>query len=193
MPPRFCRRCGAPFPREALQCPRCGASPAAPLLASLPVDPPSEHGSPWVPAPLPPTPATLRRQRRSWIVVTVVIAIVLAILAVALVALATVSVHQSQVEAFGITNPGSVVTTKYYNFTFPHAGTFRFAWSTNGTGSVTFSILNPSATSIYSVDSSSGSGSFSVVGGGRYSFGIYDWLPATIAIRGTYSFSAPYL
>jgi hypothetical protein len=163
------------------------------MLASIPVGPPPSNPSPWVAATLPPSAAALQRRRRSWIAVAAVIAAVLAVLAIALVALATVAVHQSQVESFAITNPGSVVTTQYYNYTFPHAGTFRFAWTTGGTGSVTFSVLNPLATSIYSVDASSGSGNLSVAGGGHYSFGIYDWLPASVVVTGTYTYSAPYL
>ncbi len=154
--------------------------PSAPTNA-----PPVPQGPPpqWTPQPSPP-------KKRKWLVPVLVVVIVGL---VALVLLATVPVNQTAAESFSIANPGSSVNTYVFNLTSPYAGTFTFSWYSNDGGSVTFTVLDSVGSTLYTLDSSSGSGNVTMQGGGVYTFGIYDWLPETVQVSGTLHYTAPIL
>jgi hypothetical protein len=112
----------------------------------------------------------------------------------ALVAFATIGVSQSTQYSFTIHNPGSSRGTVTHAISFADKGSFRFAWTTVGGAGVNFTVrVGSSGTPIYSVGSTSGSGTLQVAANTQYVFGIQDVLAATASVNGTLAFSAPIL
>lgn len=87
-----------------------------------------------------------------------------------------------------IQNSGSLspVCTHY---TFPKTGSVDLNWATTNGGTVTFSVIDYTGTELYSSDAASGTSIFSVYAGQTYSLCAYDWLPETVNIQGTETFS----
>jgi hypothetical protein len=113
--------------------------------------------------------------------------------AVVLTVLIAVPFAQTAPEGLTLTNSGSLLSAVGQPITFPHGGTFDFSWSTESGRTVTFSVLSPSGTTVYSSDSTGGSASIAVGDTGAYLFEIDDWLPETVVLSGTLHYSAPML
>lgn len=85
-----------------------------------------------------------------------------------------------------ISNPGSVTEATCDSYTFDANAGVSFSWSTTDGATVSFTVVDSAHTTIYSEDTSSGSGSFTA-NGGTYQFCMYDWAADHVGIRGTAS------
>jgi hypothetical protein len=129
------------------------------------------------------------RRRTGWILISGCAAA--SVVAVAVVALAIVPVSHSATESFVLKNGGSL-TPLTHPVRFPDSGEFAFHWSTVGGGTVTFTVLNPGGITLYQASSAaSGTGNIAVTAGSVETFEILDWLPETVDVSGTLSYSAP--
>ncbi|MGP8078009.1 MAG: hypothetical protein ACLQD8_05710 [Thermoplasmata archaeon] len=149
-----------------------GNGPNAPFLATAPLN------------------AEPRRRRR-WLLPAALAATVLAV--AALTVLIGVPVAQSVPENLTLINSGSLLSAVGQTVSFPHGGTLELSWWTASGRSVTFSVLAPSGSTIYSSDSARGSASLGVGDSGPYTLEIYDLLPETVTVSGTLHYSAPML
>ena len=149
-----------------------GEGPSIPFLATAPL-------------------SVAPRRRRRWAVPAAVAGTVA--VAVVLGVLIFVPVAQSAPESLTLVNAGSVLSAVGQPITFPHGGTFDFHWATTNGATVTFSVIAPSGTPIYSSDSAGATLSLPVTSNGPYLFEIDDWLPATVAVSGTLHYTAPML
>lgn len=142
-------------------------------------------------APTPQTAAaaTQTANKRWWglpTAVTVVVAVIL--LVVLLVVFSTVGLAQAFTWSGTVSSPGSSST----GYTPSHSGTFDFAWSNASGVPVTFTVLSPSGSTLFSnaVPVANGTGSVSVSGGSTYKLEISSALAATTSISGTLYFTA---
>jgi len=116
---------------------------------------------------------------------------IVAIGLVALIVLAVVPVSQTTDVSFSFSNSRTTLGTYYTNFTALYTGTLDFSWSTSPNGAASLTITNPSNTTLYSDNSNAGSGTFDVVAGATYSFGLYALSYETVDVSGTLHYSGP--
>ncbi len=110
------------------------------------------------------------------------IGIVVVIILLIVIALAVVPIPHTVPYKFSISNPGSL-STYYRNQTLCPAGaSVSVTFVVNSGDTVTFSVVNPNGGTVWSDDASLGGTSFTVQTCGTYSFGAYDWGPATVVV-----------